>query len=119
MSSGVESVRILEVSSDKHHANVLIASVDRVKWFRDRADRDRLKEEVRVLDAEFQRTLQSRTLMSQTWMKLALKNTVQPGAAAYAHKQSSMYNALADECAKLYQEAKATVTCANAAKGLE
>jgi hypothetical protein len=85
-------------------------SVDRVKWFRDRADRDRWKEEVEILDAEFQRTLVSRARMSQTWSELASKNMAQPGAAAYAYRQSSMYRALADECAKLYQEAKAINT---------
>jgi hypothetical protein len=57
--------------------------------------------------------------MSQTWTKLAAKNVDQPGAAAYAHKQSSMYHALADECTELYQEAKATVTCTNTANGLQ
>jgi hypothetical protein len=79
--------------------------VDRVKWFRDRADRDRFREEVQILQAEFERTVVSHKRMAEVWTQLA--DTVScPGAVAYAHKKAEMYDGLAQECSKAYEVAR-------------
>jgi DNA-binding GntR family transcriptional regulator len=75
--------------------------VDRVKWFRDRADRDRFREEVQILDAEFKRTIISFSRMSHVWNELAIKAS-SPGSAAYARKKAIMYRGLEEDCAQAY-----------------
>jgi hypothetical protein len=75
--------------------------VDQVKWFRDRADRDRFREEVQILDAEFKRTIVSFSRMSQVWIELSDK-AVDPGNAAYACKKAAMYRGLEEECEQAY-----------------
>jgi hypothetical protein len=64
--------------------------VDRVKWFRDRVDRDRFREEAQILDAEFKWTIISFSRMSEVWTELAIK-AASPGSAAYAHRKATMY----------------------------
>jgi hypothetical protein len=86
--------------------------VDRVKWFRDRADRDRFREEVQILQAEFERTVVSHKRMAEVWTQLA--DTVScPGAVAYAHKKAEMYDGLAQECSKAYEVARKEVGSVN------
>jgi hypothetical protein len=78
-----------------------------VKWFRDRATRDRFKEEKEILEAEFERTIQSRSRLADTWSQLATNHASErPGAAAYASQQSSMYSELGDDCRVLYKRAQ-------------
>ena len=79
--------------------------VDRVKWFRDRAARDRAKEEKEILEAEFGHTIRSFTKMSDIWSKLAAKNVSKHGNAAYAQKQAVLYHALAEDCRTTYNKA--------------
>jgi hypothetical protein len=79
--------------------------VDRVKWFRDRAARDRAREELEILKAEFERTKLSFTKMSDVWTTLAAKDATCRSSAAYAHKQASLYDALAEDCRKMYDKA--------------
>ena len=79
--------------------------VDRVKWFRDRAARDRAQEEKEILEAEFCRTIRSFTKMSDVWSKLATKNASKHSNAAYARKQAALYHALAEDCRKTYNKA--------------
>lgn len=82
--------------------------VDRVKWFRDRADRDRFREEMEILEAEFERTIISFRRMASSWLKLADQqlDCQHPGAAAYAHRKVAMYNALAHDCEVTYISAR-------------
>ena len=87
--------------------------MDRVKWFRDRADRNRFREEVQILQAEFERTIVSHKRMAEVWTQLA--DTVScPGAAAYAHKKAEMYDGLAQECSKAYEVARKEAGSINA-----
>lgn len=79
--------------------------MDRVKWFRDRAARDRAREEKEILDAEFQRTIQSFTKMSDVWTTLSAKNASQHSNTAYAQKQAALYHALAEDCREKYDKA--------------
>jgi hypothetical protein len=73
--------------------------VDRVKWFRVRAIRDRAREEKEILEAEMQRVIISHTRYRDTWQSLALSqdHCAVPGKSAYAWKQSAMYARLLDE----------------------
>lgn len=89
--------------SDWH--NFFFFKVDRVKWFRDRADRDRFREEVEILEAEFERTVLSHTRMADVWTQLADASSG-PGAEAYAHKKACMYRGLANECSEAYDIAR-------------
>lgn len=79
--------------------------MDRVKWFRDRAARDRAREEMEILKAEFDRTRLSFTKMSDVWTTLAAKNATCHSNAAYAYNQASLYCALAEDCGKMYDKA--------------
>jgi hypothetical protein len=87
--------------------------VDRVKWFRERANRDRLREETEILEAEFERTTASHTCMANVWNQLADRCIRNPGAAAYACKKVAMYTQLAAECTHMYQDAKRAVAKAD------
>ena len=75
--------------------------MDQVKWFRDRADRDRFCEEVEILEAEFQRTVISFGRMSEVWLQMATDATG-PSSAAYAHRKAAMYQGLEEECKQAY-----------------
>jgi hypothetical protein len=80
--------------------------VDRVKYFRDRAARDRAKEEKEILEAEMDRIVTSFSYMKTAWHKIAEvyrksaclcldldgKRCVHTWArSAYAFKQVEMY----------------------------
>jgi hypothetical protein len=78
-----------------------------VKWFRDRADRDRFKEEKEMVEAEYERTIETRSVLADTWSQLAERHASErPGAAAYASQQSSMYTALGKDCQVQYERAR-------------
>jgi hypothetical protein len=82
-------------------------TVERVKWFRDRANRDRFKEEKEILEAEFRRTIENRARLADAWSELATRHASErPGAAAYASQQSSMYSMLGEDCQILYKRAQ-------------
>lgn len=81
------------------------APVDRVKWFRDRAERDRLREEIDILNAEFDRTEKSHTRMAEVWTQLANSSSC-PGASAYAQRTAHMYSKLARDCLHVYGSTK-------------
>jgi hypothetical protein len=78
-----------------------ITVVDQVKWFHDRADQDRFREEVKILEAEFERTIASFNQMSDIWTELA-SGATGPGSAAYAQRKAIMYQGLAEECKQVY-----------------
>jgi hypothetical protein len=97
-----------------YHSTVELTSdhtVECVKWFRDRANRDRLKEEKEILEAEFERTIESRARLADAWSQLAIRHSSEhPGAAAYASQQSSMYSMLGEDCQVLYKRAQKKAT---------
>ncbi|KAF8057825.1 hypothetical protein FPV67DRAFT_1455922 [Lyophyllum atratum] len=78
--------------------------MDRVKWFRDRAARDRAREEKEILEEEFRRSIASFHRMSEVWSELASKKPA-PGYTAYCHKQAAMYSSLASDCEKKRDDA--------------
>lgn len=90
--------------------------VERVRWFRARAARDRYKEELEILDEEFRRTQHSFTRTSEIWKKIgektfALKKgcRVASGYRAFAHQQATIYARLADGAIKHWVEARELV----------
>jgi hypothetical protein len=83
--------------------------VDQVKWFCERANRDRWQEETKILEAEFEQTTVLHTHMVNVWNQLADHCIQSPGVAAYARQKVAMYTQLAAECAHMYQDAKHTV----------
>ena len=74
--------------------------MDRVKWFRARAARDRAKEEVEILQQEFLRTIRSFQKISTVWHEIAGRED--KGRAAYGYQQSVMYGSLAKNCEDSY-----------------
>jgi len=96
----------------------LSSLVDRVKYFRDKAARDRAKEEKELLEAEMDRTVTSFRCMKVAWQAMADKVIACPvcsstsseercihhhSRSAYAVKQVEMYERLETD-AKLMQE---------------
>jgi hypothetical protein len=73
--------------------------VERVKWFRDRADRDRKQEEKAKLETDFDLTIKHHAAMSKCWLELSHMPSHRPGAAAYAARHARIYADLADSCA--------------------
>ena len=82
-------------------------AVDRVKWFRDRAARDRALEEKEILECEFQRVQRSFSKMADVWKALAKQDT-RSGYHSYAYRQASMHVALNTHCQDLYLKAVAS-----------
>jgi hypothetical protein len=83
-------------------------SVDRVRWFRLRAARDRRVEEVGVLKAEFCRTERSFSGLSGAWQACIKDDVVSRelrGANAYASKQALMYYEMGLRAKTLFQSA--------------
>ncbi|KAJ6601680.1 hypothetical protein B0H10DRAFT_1958314 [Mycena sp. CBHHK59/15] len=78
------------------------AEVNRVKWFRERALRDRAQEEKGMLEQEFERAITWFSKTADVWEKLAAK-TEGAGVKAYAHKQARMYHKLSDNCSAEYK----------------
>ena len=81
--------------------------VDHVKWFRERASRDRHHEEMETVEADFERTIISHTRMAVVWTKMANRCTEDPGGAAYARKKVVMYTNFSNEAQKMYSKARA------------
>jgi hypothetical protein len=79
--------------------------VDRVKWFRNRANRDRAVEQKEVVDCEFSRTITSFEKNSTAWKTVETKDKPRSGKAAYAHLKSAMYTKLAVNCTTLHLSA--------------
>ena len=74
-------------------------SVDRVKYFRERALRDRAREEREILEEEFKRTIRSYEVLQAAWLGQA-ENVQSLGSRAYAHKQAAMLGRLGKNCRK-------------------
>ncbi|KAJ7504835.1 hypothetical protein B0H11DRAFT_2343124 [Mycena galericulata] len=82
------------------------AEMERVRWFRDRALRDRAVEEAETLEKEFERAIRWFKNTSEVWEKLG-GNATENGAKAYAYKQATMFAKLGWECEEKYAEAPA------------
>ncbi|TDL22683.1 hypothetical protein BD410DRAFT_803124, partial [Rickenella mellea] len=76
--------------------------VQRVKWFRARADKERSEEEVNILHEEFQRTMRSFSRMSEHWKTLGQDTKHSAGKRAYALGRSWMYCCMKDEAKNLF-----------------
>ncbi|KAJ3565598.1 hypothetical protein NP233_g7533 [Leucocoprinus birnbaumii] len=90
--------------------------LDRVRWFRTHALRDRLKEEVEILTVEFQRIITSFTKMDSVWRIVGERKQeaivagggfplVAQGFRNFAYRQAAMYQRLAHDAGIHWSEA--------------
>ncbi|KAF8431530.1 hypothetical protein L210DRAFT_3507864 [Boletus edulis BED1] len=91
----------------------------RVHWLRAKATKDRWREEVEILKAEFQWTINFFNKRAEDWTHLAVDSQTkgQHGAASYAARQSAMYGQLRDQCQislESHHPARATRNISNA-----
>ena len=78
--------------------------VDRVRWFRARADMERWQEEVIILREEFRRTYRTFMFFSYAWRKSGLQFAESKvGYHAYALGRASIYLALAVQCKEHFE----------------
>jgi hypothetical protein len=99
---------VLIVFTRYHVSLTASPSVDRVRWFRARANRDRWREEVEILEEEFRSTYRSFTRMSEVWEQLATRCETSlegRGRRAYAYRQVLMYDEMARTCQGHYEDA--------------
>ncbi|KAJ3535599.1 hypothetical protein NMY22_g6415 [Coprinellus aureogranulatus] len=82
--------------------------MDRVKWFRDRAARDRAREEKEILEEEMKRVTTSFKKYATIWSALATKSSTSevPGKSSYALRQSAMYTRMAEKAEAAFTEAQ-------------
>ncbi|KAH9924500.1 uncharacterized protein B0H18DRAFT_877822 [Fomitopsis serialis] len=76
--------------------------VDRVQWFRARAEVKRVNEEINKLHAEFKRTILGFKNMSRAWEQVSAKAGLSDGARAYALRKVNMFNKLSVQCADVF-----------------
>ncbi|KAH9936581.1 uncharacterized protein B0H18DRAFT_859881, partial [Fomitopsis serialis] len=76
--------------------------VDRVQWFRARAEVKRVTEEINKLHAEFKRTILGFKNMSKAWEDMSARAALSEGARAYALKKADMFNKLSVQCANAF-----------------
>ncbi|KAJ7609366.1 hypothetical protein DFH06DRAFT_1346392 [Mycena polygramma] len=79
--------------------------MDRAKWCRDRANRDRAVEQKELLEEEFPRTIESFRKNAAAFRAIAGMNVSRSGRAAYAHLKDVMYTKLAEDCIELHKSA--------------
>ncbi|KAJ7723265.1 hypothetical protein B0H16DRAFT_1737330 [Mycena metata] len=72
--------------------------IDRVKWFRDRANLQRAKEQAELVDVEFDRTITAFEKSASAWKILHSECMPGLGEASYAHNKYLMYIMLAQHC---------------------
>ncbi|KAJ7576191.1 hypothetical protein C8J56DRAFT_1062311 [Mycena floridula] len=77
-----------------------------VQWFHARAEMERWQECVEILEEEFRRSIRGFNVMTSIWEKLAMQS--EGGHAAYAFKQSAMYQKMALNAAEKFIAAKGT-----------
>ncbi|KAJ7438439.1 hypothetical protein B0H11DRAFT_1752754, partial [Mycena galericulata] len=90
------------LSSNASLADLDRTPVDRVKWFRDRADRDRAVEQKELVEIEFGRTITSFVKNAAAWKKIQLGSSAASGHAAYARLKDLMYTQLALDCVAVH-----------------
>ena len=81
--------------------------MDRVKWFREWANRDRHREEMETVAVDFECTIILHTRMAEVWTKMANRCAEDPGGVAYARKKVVMYTNFSNEAQKMYSKARA------------
>ncbi|KAH9932518.1 uncharacterized protein B0H18DRAFT_860635, partial [Fomitopsis serialis] len=89
-------------SNANDHSVTHDGSVDRVQWFRARAEKDRANEEVNKLHAEFKRTILGFKNMSNAWQAVSTKPELSEGARVYARKKADMFSKLSLQCANQF-----------------
>ena len=77
-------------------------TVDRVQWFRARADLACVNEEINKLHAEFKRLILGFSNMSRAWQGTAANPLLSRGSQAYALKKAGMFNTLSQQCASVF-----------------
>ena len=77
-------------------------SVERVQWFRARAEVQRVNEEINKLHAEFKRTILGFKNMSKAWQNVSAKTGLSGGARAYALKKTDMFSTLSEQCTVVF-----------------
>lgn len=65
-----------------------------MKWFNDRADMDRWREEMEILEAEAERIPAWHLKTAENWTTLATRASASPGHTAYAYKQAAVHRCL-------------------------
>jgi len=85
--------------------NFVVAVVDHVQWFRDRAQMQRWEEEIEILEEEFCRTVRSFERMAQVWTQLAKNLGTGPGYAQYAFEHARMYHEMAEDARAKFKSA--------------
>ncbi|KAJ7457692.1 hypothetical protein FB451DRAFT_1508928 [Mycena latifolia] len=79
--------------------------LDRVKWFCDRANRDRAVEQKETVEEEFGRAIEFFKKSAAVWKALKDESVARSGRAAYAHLKYDMYTKLAEDCATVQASA--------------
>ena len=82
--------------------------VDRVQWFRDRAQMQCWEEEVEILEEEFCRTIRSFDRMAEMWTQLANTPITAMGYAPYTFRHAQMYHDMAEDCRRKFKAAGGT-----------
>ncbi|KAF6750008.1 hypothetical protein DFP72DRAFT_851984 [Ephemerocybe angulata] len=82
--------------------------MDRVKWFRDKAVRDRAQEEKEILEEEMKRVVASFRKYVSIWNELAIepRNSSIPGKSSYALRKVALYGRFADHADKTFNAAR-------------
>ncbi|TFY52044.1 hypothetical protein EVJ58_g10233 [Rhodofomes roseus] len=76
--------------------------VDRVQWFRAKAEMTRANEEVNKLHAEFKRTILGFKNMSNAWEAVSTQQMLSRGAQAYARKKADIFSKMSLQCANAF-----------------
>lgn len=74
----------------------ILDAVDRVQWFRARADMERWQEEVEILEEELWRMVRGCQRMDVVWTKMAEK-CEKAGYKAYALQKAFMFKRMSDD----------------------
>ncbi|TFY54299.1 hypothetical protein EVJ58_g8946 [Rhodofomes roseus] len=92
--------------TSKGEAEAWQMEVDRVQWFRARADLSRVNEEVNKLHAEFKRSILGYKNLSLSWESVAKHSALSEGARVYARKKAAMFNKLSEQCAQVFAKSR-------------
>ena len=80
--------------------------MDRVQWFRVRAQMERWEEEVEIVEEEFRRTVRAYEATGRMWSELGEKSrTKGKGYVAYALQKASMFEEMATDAREKFEAA--------------
>ncbi|KAL0058522.1 hypothetical protein AAF712_014799 [Marasmius tenuissimus] len=77
--------------------------LQRVPWFRAKADAQRWIEEVEILEEEFQQMIAGCNKMGDVWQQAAEAQNWVRGYIAYAHQKADMFCLMADKARKVFE----------------